>query len=94
MVWSFEPDTRIWPIGCQSRAKTEDSWAPSIPPTEWSVLLKGVGGEYFWDLSGSGEKCIFILFYPTSQNIIDPSDPPLQKRDSWNGCHATAITSG
>lgn len=28
--------------------------------------------------------------YPTNQKRIDPSDPPLAKRDSWTGCHARA----
>lgn len=28
--------------------------------------------------------------YPTNQKRMDPSDPPLAKRDSWTGCHARA----
>ena len=32
----------------------------------------------------------FLSTYPTNQKRIDPSDPPLAKRDSWTGCHARA----
>ena len=35
---------------------------------------------------------MFKIAHPISQNIIDPSDPPLANMFSYNGCQFTAIT--
>lgn len=32
-------------------------------------------------------------YYPTCQNKIAPSDPPLASKPSWCGCHATQLAS-
>ena len=40
----------------------------------------------------SAQEQIIHQTYPTSQNIIPPSEPPLANILSWMGCQATAKT--
>lgn len=41
VVWSFEPDTRTWPTGCQSSDQTWLSWAVSFEERCSGELLMG-----------------------------------------------------
>jgi len=39
VVWSLDPETRMWPSGCQDRLQTIVSWASSMLPSSFSLLI-------------------------------------------------------
>jgi len=42
VVWSLDPETRMWPNGCQDKLQTIVSWASSILPSSFSLLTHSV----------------------------------------------------
>ena len=53
---------------------------------KWGKKLSDMNGQK-WYKEGYNTN------YPTSQNNIEPSEPPLANRPSCIGCHARQLTS-
>lgn len=93
LVWSLEPEHRMWPNGCQARLQIIPSWAISIPPTSFSTLTQSttMKWEPVTPVTVQHTKPLQIQHhYPACQKSREPSEPPLANRPSWTGCQATA----